>query len=133
MHIMLNLVDMSPKIFLRLAGTTLITLGILGLTGVLGRISTAGFFHPPYWINYFHLGLGLTVSVVSFSQYKSFQVIFTLLASIMGITLGAAGLLLGGYIADKYNIPELRDPSDHLAHLMVGLTALWAIKNVKRF
>ena len=49
----------------------------------------------------------------------------------MGSTIGVSGLLLGSYAANCYNMPELADPSDHLAHLTVGLLALWAWSNRK--
>jgi hypothetical protein len=34
-------------------------------------------------------------------------------------------LLFGERAARRFDIPELADPSDHTAHLLVGLTALW--------
>ncbi len=33
--------------------------------------------------------------------------------------------LFGSLAANYFNIPELADPSDHIAHLAVGLFALW--------
>ena len=124
---------MNPKIFLRIGGIVLITIGILGLTGIFGQISQASFFHPPFWINYFHLMLGTVIFSFSFTHHKKLQIVLTLLATIVAGSIGALGLLLGGYFADKYNIPELKDPSDHIAHLIVGLTAFWAWRNRKSF
>jgi|SRR3989338_6756820 len=120
---------MNPKIFLRIGGSFLITIGILGLLGFFQQISNLGFFHPPYWINYFHLIFGSLVLYISLTKHKKVQTIFTLLAAVTGISIGTLGLLLGSYIAENYNIPELKDRSDHIAHLIVGLTALWAFKN----
>ncbi len=122
---------MNPKIFLRLGGSILITVGILGLIGLLGKISSASVFHPPYWINYFHLTLGIIIFALSFTKLKKLQIGFTLGATIVGTTIGLIGLLFGSYFANKYNIPELKDVSDHLTHLVVGLTAFWAWRNRK--
>ena len=55
----------------------------------------------------------------------------TLAAGIIGSTLGLSGLLLGSYAANRYSMPELADPSEHLAHLAVGVLALWAWSNRK--
>ena len=49
----------------------------------------------------------------------------------LGSTLGLSGLLFGSYAAKRYNMPELADPSDHFAHLTVGVLALWAWSNRK--
>lgn len=122
---------MIPKFFLRIGGSILILIGILGLVGLLGKISEASVFHPPYWINYFHLSLGIIIFIVSLSKNKKLQAYFTLLAAVVATTIGTLGLLLGGYFANKFNIPELKDPSDHLTHLAVGLAAIWAWKNRK--
>jgi len=46
--------------------------------------------------------------------------------------LGIVGLLFGSYLAMQLNVPELADPSDHLAHLTVGLLALWGWLNRKK-
>lgn len=122
---------MNPKIFLRIGGSILITIGILGLSGLLGKISSASVFHPPYWINYVHFILGCIVFTLSFTKLKKLQLGFTVGAMIVGTTIGLLGLLLGGYFADKYNIPELKDPSDHITHLAIGLIAFWAWHNRK--
>lgn len=120
---------MKPKVFLRIGGVLLTTLGILGLVGILGQISKVSFFHPPYWVNYFHLIFGVIILFVSFSPSQKIHAVFTSFAMVIGITIGILGLLLGGYLADKYGLPELKDPSDHIAHLIVGLSAFWAWKN----
>ena len=53
----------------------------------------------------------------------------TLAAALIGGTLGLSGLLLGSYAANRYGVPELADPSEHLAHLAVDVLALWAWSN----
>ena len=116
---------MTPKRFLRIGGVVLITTGVLGVTRLLGRMSNAAFFHPPMWINWVHLVFGLVVYVVASSRWARLQTGMTLGATFIGIGIGSAGLLLGKRAARRFDIPELADPSDHAAHLLVGLTAAW--------
>lgn len=122
---------MRPRHFLLLGASVLTTIGLAGVTGVLGSISRASFFHPPDWINWVHLTFGIGVLAVAIAGGRKVQNAFTLGAAIVGSTLGLAGLLFGAYAANRYNISELADPSDHLAHLTVGFLALWAWSNRK--
>ncbi len=122
---------MNPKKFLTIGGIILLVIGVLGIVGLLGSISSAGFFHPPYWINWFHLFLGILVLTVSFLHAHKLQVGVTLFATIILMTIGILGLVFGPYIASRYNIPELADPSDHIVHLGIGLLALWGFLNRK--
>jgi hypothetical protein len=114
---------MTPKKFLTLAGATLITLGSLGVLGKLGSISRAAFFHPPHRINWAHLSLGAAVTGVRIAGSSGAQSRMTLGAAVAGTTLGGLGLLLGRPAARRFALPELADPSDHLAHLTVGVLA----------
>jgi hypothetical protein len=116
---------MTPKWFLAVASATLTTLGVLGISRKLGSISRAAFFHPPYWINWAHLSLGVVVTVVRLVGSHKAQATMTLVAAVAGATLGGLGLLLGRPAARRFHIPELADPSDHIAHLTVGLLATW--------
>ena len=120
---------MHPRCFLLLGGTVLVTLGLAGVTGWLSSISQATVFNPPYWINWVHLSLGVLVLVVARAGARRVQNVFTLGAAALGTTLGGVGLLFGPYAATRYNMPELADPSEHLAHLTVGLLALWGWSN----
>jgi len=120
---------MTPKRFLDAASVVLLTIGTLGVTRRLGSISRASFFNPPYWINWFHLLLGVVVITVRRSPFIRLQAATTLMAAIMGTTLGLCGLLLGPSAAKRVGVPELADPSDHIAHLIVGLLALWGWQN----
>jgi hypothetical protein len=120
-----------PRQFLLFGSTVLVTIGLAGATGLLGAISRASVFNPPYWINWAHLTFGIVVLAVAVVGGPTLQNAFTLAAGIFGSTLGVSGLLLGSYAAEAYNMPELADPSDHLAHLAVGVLALWAWSNRK--
>jgi hypothetical protein len=117
---------MNPRRFLVGAGVVLVTIGVLGLAGLLQRISSLAFFHPPYWINFVHLGLGVFVLVVAKFGRARLQAGVVLLPAMIGTTIGALGLLFGRYAAARFNMPELADPSDHIAHLTVGLLAALA-------
>jgi hypothetical protein len=116
---------MNPKRFLSVGGTVLVLTGLLGVTHVLGRMSRASFFHPPYWINWFHLAFGGLVLSVATRGTPRWQATMALMGAIMGTTLGVAGLTLGPAAAKRFGVEELADPSDHTAHLLVGLVALW--------
>ena len=120
---------MTPKLFLRIAGVLLVVVGILGLLGLFGRISEAAFFHPPYWINWAHLVIGVVILSVSIWGNAKTQTIFTSIAMVFGLALGLMGLLLGRWAAQRFQLPELADPSDHIAHFIVGLLALWGWRN----
>src|SRR5215211_7157489 len=122
---------MTPRRFLTVASFALTTIGLLGVTRQLGKLSRASFFNPPYWINWVHLLLGVAVIGVRRSPSRGLQEATTLVAAGMGTTLGLAGLAFGPTAATRYELPELADPSDHLAHLIVGTVALWGWGNRK--
>jgi len=120
---------MTPKRFLFGGGIALIILGVTGLFGILGQLSDLAFFHPPHWINWVHFLLGLTIFSVSFTRYEKFQGWLVVFPAIIATMMGVVGLLFGSHLAQRFDIPELADPSDHSAHLVVGLLAIWAWRN----
>jgi hypothetical protein len=122
---------LRPRQFLFLAGTVLVVLGSGGTTGFLSSISSASLFNPPYWIHWVHLTFGMIVLAIAFAGGRTLQNAMTLMAAIAGTVLGLSGLLLGSFAANRLGMPELADPSEHLAHLTVGLLALWAWSNRK--
>jgi hypothetical protein len=122
---------LRPLQFLFLAGTVLVVLGSAGTTGFLSSISSASLFNPPYWIHWAHLAFGMIVLATALAGGRTLQNAMTFVAAIVGSVLGLSGLLLGSFAANRFGMPELADPSEHLAHLTVGLVALWAWSNRK--
>ncbi len=119
---------MNPKRFLTAGGAILVALGVLGVTGLLGKISSASFFHPPDWIDWFHLFFGLIVLGSGLFGRSRWQTGLTLFGTVMGTALGLAGLILGPYAAARFGQPALADVSDHIVHLFVGLFAAWGYR-----
>ena len=97
---------MNPTRFLGVGGTTLLIVGLLGVAGRLQSMSRASFFNPPYWINWFHVALGAVVTGVRLAGSARLQSFTTLVATVMGLTLGSLGLVLGRRAARQFNIPE---------------------------
>src|SRR5262245_41681145 len=114
-----------PRQFLLLGGTLLVILGLAGVAGLLGSISQASLFHPAYLVNLFPLTFGNVVVAIAFGGCRTLQGAMALAAGCLGSALGLSGLLFGSYAAKRYNMPELADPSEHFAHLTVGVLALW--------
>lgn len=73
--------------------------------------------------------LGVVVLTIAMVSSHTAHTAMTLAAALLGTPLGLAGLLLGPYAATRYSMPELADPSEHLAHLSVGVLAVWAWLN----
>lgn len=117
---------MNPRRFVLLGGMTLVTLGLGGVAGLLGRVSRAAFFHPPGWINWFHLALGSALLGARVRGSRRLQAGVARVGTVMGLTIGSLGLTIGPWAARRFHQHELADRSDHTAHLIVGLTALWA-------
>src|SRR5262245_55493016 len=116
---------MNPRRFLFVGAAILLSIGFAGAIGVLGRLSRASFFHPPKWIYWAHVGFGSALLGVAIRGNHRWQAGFTLAGTLAGMTLGSLGLLLGPAAAKRFNVPELADRSDHVAHLAVGLCGLW--------
>jgi hypothetical protein len=114
---------LNPQRFLFIGGATLVLLGTLGIIRVLGSLSDAAFFHPPSWINWLHLGVGSLVLVVAWRGDPPARLALTMVAAVAATGIGLGGLVLGA----RGGANQATDPSDHLAHLLVGLTAAWAL------
>jgi hypothetical protein len=123
---------MNPKRFLKIGGSILVTIGGLGVIGLLGSISDMAFFHPPYWINWVHLSIGVVALSISARGSNKIQSLFTLIPTILGFTLGTAGLLQVLFGITTIPIPELGDPIEMVAHLVIGTLGLWGWLNRAR-
>jgi hypothetical protein len=73
-----------PRQFLLLGGTVLVIIGVAGAAGLLGSISRASVFNPPYWINWIHLTFGIVVLAIAFAGGRTLENGITLAAGIMG-------------------------------------------------
>lgn len=120
---------MNPKRFLTIAGVILVTMGGLGVIGMLGFISSAGFFNPPYWINWIHLCLGIFVLAVAVWGSAKLRAWTTLVPIVLGLTLGASGLLKIFLGISIIPIPELADPIEMISHFSIGFLGLWSWRN----
>jgi hypothetical protein len=74
---------------------------------------------------------GVVVLVAAITGNKRLQLGIVLLAALAGTTLGLVGLAFGPYVAAHNAMPRLTDASDPLAHLAVGILAIWACATVK--
>jgi hypothetical protein len=117
--------------FLACGGTMLVILGLTGVLGLLGSLSRASLFNPPYWINWFHLLFGAFVLAVAVTGNKRLQFGLALLAALAGTMLGLVGLAFGPHAAAHNGMLRLPDTSDPLAHLAVGVLAILALRNSK--
>jgi hypothetical protein len=126
-----SLRNWTPARFLFAGGTALIALGAAGIAGLLGEISPASFFHPPRWIDWVHLAVGTTAIATALLGPRALKSALTLVPATVASAMGLGGLVLGPYLAHRFRTPELADPSDHIAHLIVGVLALWALWNAR--
>src|SRR4030088_716453 len=85
---------MNPKRYLLIGGSILVTIGLLGIIDVLGSLSSAAFFHPPSWINWLHVSVGILVLVVAFLGSSKWQVGITLFGAMLLNTIGLLGVLI---------------------------------------
>src|ERR1700676_825568 len=86
----------------------------------------------PYWINWVHLSLGELVLAVAILGSKRLQLTLALIPAIAGTMVGLGGLVIEAYVAIRNGTPQSSDFSDPLAHLALGMLALWAVRNDRR-
>lgn len=125
---------MNPRRFFMVAGIFLITIGGLGVAGLLGRISDAGFFRPPGWINFVHLSVGVASLLLAMSGFVRLRQGVLLVGATLLNTIGILGLGIYLFVRIRGGSgsglgTEFADPSDHLVHLSVGALAFWAWRN----
>src|SRR6266536_3017711 len=106
----------TPARFLFAGGAMLTLIGFTGAIGVLGSVSPALVFHPPYWIHWVHLSAGIVNIAVATTGSGRLQRAITFLPAVLGTALGLAGFVI-----------READPSDQITHFCVGAMALLAL------
>jgi hypothetical protein len=118
--------------FLTTGGCVLVTLGLTGVLGLLGALSSAPFFHPPNWINWLHLSFGTFVLAVAFKGHRKLQLGLATLGAVAGPLIGFAGLGVALGAAVRFGTSPWADVPDALSHLAVGSLAILALRNARR-
>jgi hypothetical protein len=114
----------TPARFLFVGGVMLTLIGFTGAIGVLGLVSSAVVFHPPYWIHWVHLSAGIANIAVATTGTGRLQRAIAFVPAVLGTALGVAGFVI-----------READPSDQITHFSVGamaLLALWSSRSRRR-
>ena len=116
---------LSPQGFLKVGGTVLVLVGILGFIGIIGPTADSLFGSSWYFDNaenWAHLVLGVVGLVAAFAFPASLNKFIVMVLGVVGVLVGLYSLfgsttLLGA---------GLENPADTLLHLVVGAWALLA-------
>jgi hypothetical protein len=119
----------SIRKFLVTGGSVLVFVGVAGVTGLLGTFSKAEAFHPPRWINWFHLSAGTAVLSVAMFGGKPARKILALFGATMGGILGVGGIVFTFYETFRGGTGQVADYSDPIVHLAVSLFGSLALLN----
>lgn len=127
---------LHPTNVLKIGGTVLILLGLIGLTGVTGSLN---WFSLDMGENVAHIGLGIVGLAVAFgtSDERIHRGLVAVLA-ITGLAFGIGGFVLpdGGALSNGayakpnfFGLANLENPADNVLHFVVGVwtgaSALW--------
>jgi hypothetical protein len=121
---------LRPTNVLKIGGSVLILLGLIGLSGVT---SSVDWFNLDMGENVAHIGLGVVGLAVAFGT-KDERVHRGLVAvlAITGIAFGLGGFALpaGSFAKGNFfGLANLENPADNFLHLVVGIwtgaSALW--------
>lgn len=121
---------LHPTNVLKIGGTVLILLGLIGLTGVTSSIEA---FNLDAGENVAHIALGVVGLAVAFGT-KDVRVHRGLVAvlAVTGLAFGIGGFFLPAGSLAKGNflgLANLENPADNVLHLVVGIwtaaSALW--------
>ncbi|MBI2627010.1 MAG: hypothetical protein HYW77_02085 [Parcubacteria group bacterium] len=117
---------MNPKTFLKLGGTILVLVGILGMVNILGPTENDSIFGPSWWFddaeNWAHLVLGIIALLAAFVLPAGMQRGLVMLLGIVGVLIGLYSL----FGKTEFYGANLENPADSVLHLIVGIWALWA-------
>jgi hypothetical protein len=125
---------LHPTNVLKIGGTVLILLGLVGLTGVAGF----QWFHLTAGENVAHIVLGIVGLAVGFgtSDIRVHRGLVAVLA-ITGLAFGIGGFALpsggafanGAFATPNLGVANLENPADNLLHIVVGVwtgaSTLW--------
>lgn len=115
---------LSPTNFLKIGGTILLVLGLIGFTGVTNNIA---FFNLDSGENIAHVALGVVGLAVAFGikdanihRWLVWALAITGLATgLYGFTLAAGDEMHRNF----FGLANLENPADNVLHLVVGIWA----------
>lgn len=113
---------LHPTNVLKIGGTVLVLLGLIGLSGVTSSID---WFNLDTGENVAHIGLGVVGLAVAFGT-KDVRVHRGLVAvlAITGLAFGLGGFALpaGSFAKGNFlGLANLENPADNILHLVVGI------------
>ncbi len=120
---------LSPQGFLKVGGSVLVLVAVLGFVGVIGPTTSSLF--GSYWYfdnaeNWAHLVLGVVGLIAAFKFPAAFNKTLVLILGIFGVLVGLYSLF--GLVPEGTTFlgAGLENPADTLLHLVVGAWALTA-------
>jgi hypothetical protein len=119
---------LNPTNVLKIGGTVLVLLGLIGLSGVTSAVT---WFSLDTGENVAHVGLGVVGLAVAFGtkDQRIHRGLVAVLAitglafGIGGFALGDGGALTNGAFArpNFFGLANLENPADNILHLVVGI------------
>ena len=118
---------LSPQGFLKVGGTVLVVVGILGFIGVIGPTENSIF--GSYWYfdnaeNWAHLVLGIVGLLAAFTFPAAINKVLVMVLGVVGALLGLYSLFGSVPTGVSFLGAGLENPTDTLLHLVVGAWAL---------
>jgi len=117
----------KPKRFLIWGGWVLLLVGILGF--LLPLIISSSYFTFNSVENWAHILLGIIALTIGYG-IKEFSILkwVTIIFGIIGLIFGIWGFIVAGNpFPNFYNIVNLDNPIDNVAHLIISVWALWSV------
>lgn len=118
---------LHPTNVLKIGGTVLVLLGLVGLSGITGSLQ---WFHLTAGENVAHIALGIVGLAVGFgtSDVRVHRGLVSVLAitglafGLIGFGLPDGGALVNGMFAmPNLGVANLENPADNLLHVVVGV------------
>lgn len=116
---------LSPQGFLKVGGSVLVLVAVLGFIGVIGPTENSLF--GSYWYfdnaeNWAHLVLGVVGLIAAFAFPAAFNKTLVIILGIVGVLVGIYSLFISVNLLGA----NLENPADTLLHIVVGAWALIA-------